>query len=386
LSSTLNCQTVLDTVLAASIDALGGKETEADAMVGAVLLFGRRNELEIQASHGFISHDLAIQLPGKEGKLNEVLKSGETQVIRNPGEDPELGRLSTLQRCSVAVCIPLVRSMNAFGVIVFAHTSLDFFDAERVESLHMLGNQAIISLQNARLYQDLAHEKERILQTQEEAQKKLARSLHDGPTQSISAIAMRLSIARRMLERSPDEAMSELLKIEDLARRATQEIRHMLFILRPLVLESQGLIPALKTMAEKMNELYQQKVNIEAAEKVEAQLDAAQQTTIFFLAEEAATNARKHASAAEIWVKLRVLPKDPGTALLEVIDNGVGFDVDTIMNSYDRRSSLGMINLRERTELINGKLKIESGPGKGTRVRVFIPLNEKAAIRLHQHR
>jgi signal transduction histidine kinase len=386
LSSTLNYQTVLETVLTAAIDAVSEKGADEEPMVGTVLLFGDRNDLVIHAARGFISRDSTITLPAESGVLCEVLKSGETQVVPKPGDDPELSKLVTIQERGSAVCIPLIRSMNAYGVIVFAHNKVDFFSSERVDSLQMLANQSVISLQNARLYQDLAHEKERLIQTQEDAKKKLARSLHDGPTQSVSAIAMRLSIARKLFEKSPQEAMDEIGKIEDLARRTAQEIRHMLFTLRPLVLESEGLVPALTTMADKMLDLYQQKVTIDAAEEVAMQLDTSQQTTIFFLAEEAVNNARKHARAAEIMVRLKALPRDPCTAALDILDNGVGFDVKAVMNSYDRRGSLGMINLRERTDLINGALSIESIPDKGTRIRVLIPLNEDAADRLHQNK
>jgi len=69
--------------------------------------------------------------------------------------------------------------------------------------------------------------------------------------------------------------------------------------------------------------------------------------------------------------------------LLEVRDDGVGFDVAAVNRSYDQRGSLGMVNLRERTELVNGVLNIQSASGKGTRVQVYIPLTEEAADRLH---
>ena len=72
--------------------------------------------------------------------------------------------------------------------------------------------------------------------------------------------------------------------------------------------------------------------------------------------------------------------------MLEITDNGVGFDVKAIMGAYDRRGSLSMVNLRKRTNLVNGLLRIDSVPGKGTRIRVFIPLNEQAADKLHHSR
>ncbi len=390
-SSTLNYQTVLETVLDTAIAALGERSGVADGMIGAVLLFGDQNNLKIRASKGFITRDTSIHLPAEQGALNETLKQGGTHLVHMPADDPELSKLATLQDRKSALCLSLIRGMNAYGVMLFAHKDPGFFTESRVETLQMLGNQAVIALQNARLYQDLAREKERIVLTQEEAQKKLARDLHDGPTQSVSAIAMRISIARKMLEKSAQEAgvqeaTAELVRVEDLARRTTQEIRHMLFTLRPLVLESEGLVAALKAMAEKFFELYQQKVIIDADLSVVEQLDATRQTVVFYLAEEAVNNARKHAEAPEIWVRIRPDPNDSCLAQLEIMDNGVGFDVESIMNSYDRRGSLGMINLHERTDLINGMLKIESIAGKGTRIRVIIPLTEDAADRLHQRR
>jgi len=101
---------------------------------------------------------------------------------------------------------------------------------------------------------------------------------------------------------------------------------------------------------------------------------------VFFIEEEAVNNARKHAQAENIWVRL----KRRGELLrLEVQDDGVGFDVSKVEASYDQRASLGMVNLRERAEMVNGVLRIDSVPGKGTRVAVTIPLTIEAAERLH---
>jgi signal transduction histidine kinase len=97
--------------------------------------------------------------------------------------------------------------------------------------------------------------------------------------------------------------------------------------------------------------------------------------------EEAVANARKHAQAGHIWVNLGLL--EQGLALLLIQDDGIGFDVAEVNRFYDQRGSLGMVNLRDRTELVNGVLDIQSVPGKGTRVQVYIPLTEEAADRLH---
>jgi signal transduction histidine kinase len=175
-----------------------------------------------------------------------------------------------------------------------------------------------------------------------------------------------------------------LIKIEVLAHRTTKEIRHMLFTLRPLILESQGLKAALLSMAEKTRETYSQNVVIDLNDRIIEDVEMGKQGVIFYIVEEAVNNARKHAAAANIWVRLKEL--DPGLAMLEIQDDGIGFDVGAVNTAYDQRGSLGMINLRERTELVNGLLNVQSQPGGGTFVQVYIPLTEEAADRLHHAR
>jgi signal transduction histidine kinase len=189
-------------------------------------------------------------------------------------------------------------------MLVFGHPDAGYFTPDRREVLDILGQQTVIAIQNARLYQDLAKERDRIIEVQEEARKKLARDLHDGPTQSVAAIAMRVNMAQRTMVKDPKAAYEELSRIEELARRATKEIRHMLFTLRPLVLESQGLVVALQAMADKMKETYSQNVLVNVDEGLLDQLEMTKQGVVFYIVEEAVNNARKHAKAAHIGVRL----------------------------------------------------------------------------------
>lgn len=217
----------------------------------------------------------------------------------------------------------------------------------------------------------LEREKERITEVQEEARRRMARDLHDGPTQSLAAIAMRLNYARRLLERDGDAALEELQKVENLARTTTKELRHMLFTLRPLILESQGLVAALFQLAAKIKETHDAEVIVDAEERVAAELDLGVQSILFFIAEEAISNAQKHAEAETIWV--RIFRQD-GMLVLEVEDNGVGFNLGAIDADYAQRGSLGMVNMRERSELVAGQLDVISEVGQGTQVSVRIPL------------
>jgi signal transduction histidine kinase len=380
LTVTLNYERVLTMVVDLCTSAIANGAPEDARLVGGLLLF-RDDQLGLETGRGFSQADMRVSLPGREGLLGLALQRGAMQVGADPAHDPELKRFAALQGCQVTVCIPLIVGLEAYGLLVFAHPLPGYFSGERLELLEAVSQQAVTALQNARLYRDLEVEKERIAESQEEARKKLARDLHDGPTQSIGAIAMRVNFARRLIERNPKAAADELFKIEELARRTTKEIRQMLFTLRPLVLETEGLVPALQYLADKMMETHNQQVIIEAAPESVEELEVGKQGVLFFIAEEAVNNARKHARADHVWVRMH---RDRDLLQLEVADDGVGFDMRSVDSDYERSGSLGMLNLRERTELVSGLLRIESAPGMGTQVRVLVPLTMEAGERLHR--
>ncbi|MCP4141867.1 MAG: GAF domain-containing sensor histidine kinase [Chloroflexi bacterium] len=383
LNATLSYRRVLESALDLSVRAMHPDEDEdfRDQLVSAVLLFVG-NELVVKSARRFTTADQRRVFSGSEGILGSAIEEGEPVLTQSVGHDPELSGVIALRSCTSSYCVPLRTGFNVYGVLLFAHPDPEYLTSERREMLELIGRQSVIAIQNARLYQDLVEEKERMIEVQEEARKKLARDLHDGPTQSVSAIAMRLNLIRMMLTRAPDKVEGELIRTEDLARRTTKEIRHMLFTLRPLVLESQGLRAALESMAEKMVETFNQNVAIEVDDKIIENLEMGKQGVIFFISEEAVNNARKHAKANLIKVRLRSL--EHSLVVLEIMDNGGGFDVKEVNTNYEKRGSLGMVNLKERTELINGLLHIDSKLGKGTNVQVFIPLTEDAADRLHR--
>jgi signal transduction histidine kinase len=384
LTATLSYKRVLDSALDLGYNALNPSvdpdEQPDERLVSAVLLF-KGDELTVGSARRFTNADQRVVLRGKDGILKKVVDDGDAILTSDIGYDPELGRIVALRSCSTAYCFPLRSGFNVYGAMLFAHPDPLYFTQERCGLLDIIGRQAVIAVQNASLYQNLVEEKERMVEVQEETRKKLARDLHDGPTQSVAAMAMRINLVRRMLKKDINEATKELVKIEELAHRTTKEIRHMLFTLRPLILESQGLNAALQAMAEKMRETFSQNVLINVEEDVLENMEMGKQGVIFYIIEEAATNSRKHSNAVHIWVRLR--PFETNIALLEIEDDGLGFDVEAVNKSYDKRGSLGMVNLRERTELVNGLLNIDSAPGKGTRIQVYIPLSEEAADRLH---
>lgn len=371
LSATLNYQRILDAVLDVSILGLKEMGPASTRIISMVLLLST-DSMVVAASRHLTSHDekLTLQLD-PAGAVSRALAHAEPIICKDTEHDPELTTYTALHRCVSAVCVPLRAGFENYGVAVFASPDQNVFTPDNIDVLTAVCNQATIALQNAQLFESLQAEKARIVEIEEDARKKLARDLHDGPTQSVAAIAMRVNYARTLLQKSPVRVSEELEKIEALARSTTKEIRQMLFTLRPLILETQGLKAALETLVQKLHDTAPElNVHLQLDENAE-KLDKDSQGMIFYVVEEAVGNARKHAQATDIWIIAR---RDNESYLIEVRDNGKGFDVGKVQASYDKRGSLGMVNMSERAEVLKAKLSIASATGQGTRVMLRFPL------------
>jgi signal transduction histidine kinase len=374
LSATLNYGKVLNAVL--EVGEKGMRELgQQDAdQIGAVLLFTEK-DLRVAVARHLTPSDRQVVFQGEEGALAEALTTARAVVVENPVDDPELGKLAGMRSCRQAVVVPLRAGFESFGAVLFGGSQPDLYTDDLQNLLIAVCNQAIVALQNARLYQNLREEKERIIVVEEDARKRLARDLHDGPTQSIASIAMQINYVKTLLDNDPDpeRVCEELDRVEDLARQTTKEIRHMLFTLRPLILETQGLMAALEEYIGKLAETEGAEIRLEASPRAGDVLDQEAQGTVFYIIEEAIANARKHSQARNIWVRLRIRDREDFVA--EVEDDGKGFDVSAVQMSYDRRGSLGLVTMRERAAMTDGELSISSAPGEGTRVKLTVPLN-----------
>ena len=371
LSATLNYQRILDAVLDVSILGLKEMGPASTRIISMVLLLSL-DTMVVAASRHLTTRDEKATLELTDsGAVSRALSSAEPVICDDPEHDPELSTYLALHRCVSAACVPLRAGFENYGVAVFASPDQNVFTIDNIDVLLAVCNQATIALQNAQLFESLQAEKARIVEIEEDARKKLARDLHDGPTQSVAAIAMRVNYARTLLQKSPARVPEELEKIESLARATTKEIRQMLFTLRPLILETQGLRAALETLVQKLHDNDPNLgVHLELDANAE-KLDKDAQGMIFYVVEEAVGNARKHAQATDIWIRTS---RDTSAYLIEVIDNGKGFDVSKVQSNYDKRGSLGMVNMSERAEVMKAKLTIASAAGQGTRVILRFPL------------
>ncbi len=373
LGSPLNFERVIEQAMGVVEQAMADWGARGQ-LIGIVFLF-KGKSMRVAAGRNLSRFDLGREIEGQSGIMAQCMEQADMVLTTAPKDDPELFAFTGLSDARVAVALPLRAGFNNYGAMVFATAAFENFDQTQLDLFAGVADRATIALHNALLYQNLQTEKDRIVQIEEDARHKLSRDLHDGPTQSVSAIAMRLNFIRKMMGQDPQRVMDEIAVIENLARQTVKEIRHMLFTLRPLVLETQGLVAALRTLAERVQETADINIQIREIHDATDQLDTHQAGVIFYIIEEALGNARKYSEADRVEVKLWV---EQELFVVQIRDDGVGFDASEVLSNYESRGSLGMVNMRERAELINGSLDVKSSPGKGTIITVVVPLIEKA--------
>lgn len=370
LSSTLDYRKVLRATIDAAFSAMAEVGTKDDSAVAMVLLFEGEGRLTVASGRNISRKDQGRKVSADEGLLARTVSAAEVTISHQANRDKSVAQFASTPGCRSAICAPLRAGIQTYGVILFCSTEPNFYNVEHARLLKTFCSQAIIALQNAQLFEDVHREQQRLLEKESEARRKLARDLHDGPTQSVAAIVMRLNFIKMVLEKGDiPKAIDEVIKVEDIAQRTTHEIRTMLFAMRPVLLETQGLLPALNQYADRLNKNEPFRVTI-INRGYEGQLNSEAEAVVFAIVEEAVGNAKKHAQATEIRISL--LEKS-GTLYVEIRDNGVGFDVEATQSTYDQRTSLGLINMDERAEIVGGVCVLESAIGKGTAVRVEIP-------------
>lgn len=372
LSSTLNYEKIVDKVL--DMGRLSIRKKGNQRLVSLVLLYASEGDtMRIANARGMTSIEMSRSVRGDRGIIGKALKDCVPIIGGPPHKDPELRDFVSFSNLKSSLCIPLRAGFDNFGALFYASADAEAFTDDNIETLTALSTQATVAMQNSVLYNNLVEEKERILEMEENARKELVRDLHDIPTQTVAALTMRLRIIQRTLESGyTPEVNEELRVVEEMAQRASEEIRHVLFKLRPLILETKGLGAALEELASKTLKTYKQNISVKVGKDVETHIDTNAQGGIFYLIEEAVNNARKYAQAQMINV---VVARKGSVLVVRIADNGVGFDAGNANEQSISQGSFGMTNMRERAELLSGNLKVESESGKGTVITVVIPLD-----------
>jgi signal transduction histidine kinase len=213
----------------------------------------------------------------------------------------------------------------------------------------------------------------KVISAQEDERKRLARDLHDETSQTLSALAMHLETAWAAAQSETTRA--RLSDARTLTRRAIDELHRLMHDLRPSVLDDLGLLPAIRWYAERYLKPAGISVRCECAD-VDERFRPEFEIAVFRVVQEAITNIVKHAGAETVLIECE---PSGGDLVIDIEDDGAGFDPGEVATSPDTQRGLGLLGMRERVELLGGSVKVDSAPGRGTHVSVRVPLPQEVA-------
>lgn len=218
----------------------------------------------------------------------------------------------------------------------------------------------------------------RIVEAQEIERQRLTRAMHDGPAQSLTNFILQAEICQRLFDSDPARARNELVGLKNAAMTTFQKIKSFMFELRPMMLDDLGLAPTVRRYVEAFSEKSGIPVTVNVT-GTERRLAPYSEVTLFRAIQELLTNVRQHAQATNVRVQLDM---DEDVVRATVEDDGVGFDPGPTLAAAAQRRTIGLSTMKERIEMLGGRLDVESSPGKGTRVAVELPATEAEGMRI----
>ncbi|MBV8275074.1 MAG: GAF domain-containing protein, partial [Verrucomicrobia bacterium] len=265
--------------------------------------------------------------------------------------------------------IPLLSRGNAYGLLSFRFAEERDFDTEELEIACALATQASLAIQLTHLARTA--KQSAVL----EERNRLAGEIHDSLAQNFAGISMQLSAASRELKKKSKEAVSYVDRANELARFGLSEARRSVLSLRSDIIEESGLTGALQRLAERSNIPGLLRCTFRSSQVREESLAPQLQQDLLRIAQEAMSNALRHARPTEIGITLRRSPPD---LLLKITDNGSGF----AKNEQARVKGFGLSNMRARAESLGARLDITSRPGRGTSVVIRLPIERQITRKL----
>jgi signal transduction histidine kinase len=369
LVSDVDVDRLLQGILRSAIKAVHGT-------AGSLLLLDPTGEdLIFSVVEGGGGAALEGQRMGRDqGLAGWVVAHNEAVIVTDVHEDRRFyGRIpeSVAYEVKTLISTPLRVKGEPIGVVQVLNKVDDgLFDENDLNLLTSFAAQSAITIENTRLYQDLKREQERLIAVEGQVRNRLARDLHDGPAQLLAALIANIDFVTMLQERKPEKVAEELACLLPLAQKALRQVRTLLFDLRPVILETQGLVPALRSYVDQQQEVGDLRYHLEV-DGFGGRLAAAAERAIFGIVQEAVRNVKRHAEAANVWISVGAQDDE---LQVGVRDEGLGFDLDALHAEYGQRGSLGMLNMQERAAAIGGGLLVESRPGAGTTVALSAPL------------
>jgi signal transduction histidine kinase len=276
--------------------------------------------------------------------------------------------------------VPLIAGDRLMGLFVLGPKRGSYkLDATDHEILQTVARQASISVQNMQLIAELrqrALDSERLhqqlLRAREEERSRIARELHDDAIQELIALNYEMAELRGMMQQ---EQLDRALRLQEHVRRIIGELRQVCADLRPPVLDSLGLVAAIRFRIRTVQQQATFPIRLIVQGEEEQPLPDEVALCLFRAFQEALNNAHKHAAPSKVEIRLALGNED---VYLSIVDDGCGFRVPSQLERLLDEQHFGLIGLRERLELVQGTLDVVSAPGQGTQIQIWVPLGTNA--------
>jgi signal transduction histidine kinase len=292
-------------------------------------------------------------LNGQAAETHRLVIVNDVDIARNFKKEEQLPLTQS------ELVIPLQVGEQVLGTLDVQSTDLNSFSHQEVLILQSLADQVAIAIQNSKFY-----ERSKELAVLEE-RNRLARELHDSVTQSLFSMDLHARAISTYMDKDLQKAREQILQLRQTTHDTLQEMRSLIYDLRPISLKDSGLKQAMQKQVERYHSsLLECLLLWDCPQSFSDTIESG----LFRIAQEALRNAVKHAAATKIQVSIKCVADQ---LILVVEDNGRGFD---LKNSTGKRESFGILGMHERAELLNGVLQIETTVGKGTRVILKIPV------------
>ncbi len=334
-----------------------------DARLVTIALPTSSGALRVDAASGEAAHEASDLVLTPASKGARVLERRRSERVDSLIDDPEVDQDAArkLQAAS-GLYVPLLARDRAIGIVT-VHDKLGadprFSDADLRVAETFAARVAVAADLSTRVARDAVR---RVVAAQELERRRLARELHDETGQALTSILLGL----KGVEDAPSEAERQQAarELRELVVTTLQDVRRLAVELRPKALDDFGLVPALERLVESFGE--QTGIVVELEAQLGERLSPEAETALYRIVQEALTNVVKHARARHVSILL-VRREKSVSAVIE--DDGLGFDPATI-----REEGLGLLGMRERLELVDGRFDVESQPGAGTTIVAEVPL------------
>lgn len=217
----------------------------------------------------------------------------------------------------------------------------------------------------------------KVIKAQEDERQRVAKEIHDGPAQLLSNIFIKAEICEKLMCSDVEKAKEELHSLKKVVRESLQDVRKIIYDLRPMSLDDLGLIPTLQRFIAN----YQENSGIMVSFKTRGVFDKLKSVislTVYRIVQEAVNNIDKHSDANGVMI---LLEENDGQLKLNITDDGKGFDTKKLkLGNDDITGGFGLCSMQERVELLNGEFKIISEPGRGTRLNIIIPFIQEEGV------